>query len=158
MTVAIRTIALVCLILAAPLVLLAAAWLPATCAAVSHYRDARLIPGTPSYHHDMKEQFVFSMVNAGVRAGALVAFVGYIVASLKPQSMLSVCIWLWSGAVASAHVVSFSLQHPPVNGSHVVPMSTLVLFWMIPSAIACLSLIATYVSILLRRRSAQVAA
>ena len=147
-----RTIAIVCLILAAPLVLLAAAWLPASCAAVSHYRTSRLTPGTESYHEDMEKNFVFSMINVGVRAGALLAFAGYVLAAFKPGTLTSVWMWVWSVVVASAHLISFSIQHPPVRGTDVlVPISTLVVFWIIPATIALLSVFAAYGNVRLRR-------
>jgi len=151
MTGGLRTIAFACLVLGAPLVLLAAAWLPASCAAVSHYRAARVMPGTESYHVDMEKNFVFSMINVGVRAGALLAFAGYLFAAVKPGTLATLFTWVWSAVVASSHVVSFSIQHRPIRGNDVVPLSTLVLFWVIPATIALLSVIAAYGNVHLRR-------
>jgi len=109
------------------------------------------MPGTESFHEDMEKNFVFSMINVGVRAGALLAFAGYLLPAVKPRSLATLFIWVWSTVVASAHLVSFSIQHPPITGNDVVPMFTLVLFWVIPATIALLSALAAYGNLHLRR-------
>ena len=135
----VRALIVVCLMLAIPLLFLAVLWLPAQAIALTDYARGRTAPGTESFHEGMENGFRSTLASIAIDVAAIVCFCVSLLVLLRPDSRAAAVVWIAVAATASAHLVHLRNAHP-LHDLHSVPLSTLILFWGIPAAIATLAL------------------
>jgi hypothetical protein len=140
-----RLIAGACVLISAPLMLIAVSWLPAVVLSVSYYYRALNMSGTPSFHQDMASHFRQSMITVGILAGSVAAWVGYVFIATDSRPKRDQFLWLLGFAI----IVAYFVNAPAFRSMN---RDGVLLFGGIPMVVGALSLIGMWVS----RRAARI--